>query len=230
MKFFLKRNNNEVFPYFCAQNTSKLVTKKIYLIRHGQTDFNKQGIVQGSGVDSRLNDVGIAQATAFFEAYGTIAFDKVYTSALKRTHESVDLFIKKGTRHEALAGLNEINWGNKEGQRISIQDDVRYFEMLERWRNGETGLRIEGGESPDDVLSRLIPAWDHIMNKPDEENILVCAHGRVMRVLLCHVLNYPLHSMDLFEHSNLCLYELNYSGSMFRIEKFNNADHLRSFN
>jgi probable phosphoglycerate mutase len=219
---------NQVFPYFCAQNTSKLVTKKIYLIRHGQTDFNMAGIVQGSGVDSQLNEFGKSQAIAFFEAHKDIRFDRVYTSALRRTRESVDAFIIGGLPVESLAGLNEINWGNKEGQKVSIKDDQRYFEMLERWRNGETSLRIEGGESPDDVLNRLIPTWDYIMNKSDEKQILVCAHGRVMRVLLCHLLNYPLYSMDLFEHSNLCLYELTYTGKMFRIERFNNTDHLRS--
>ena len=227
--FLIKESYNQVFPYFCAQNTSKLVTKKIYLIRHGQTDFNKAGIVQGSGVDSHLNDVGRSQAVAFFDAYNSIMLDKVYTSSLIRTQETVDSFIKKGIPHESLGGLNEINWGNKEGQKMSIQDDKRYFEMLERWREGETNLRIECGESPDDVLSRITPTWDYIMNKTGEENILICAHGRVMRVLLCHILNYPLHSMDLFEHRNLSLYELNYSGSMFWVEKFNNVDHLRSF-
>ena len=188
---------------------------------------SKAGIVQGSGVDSQLNEVGRAQARAFFEAYKHIRFDKIYTSALRRTAESVDPFIKSGLQYESLAGLNEINWGNKEGQKISINDDKRYFEMLERWRAGETNLRIEGGESPDDVLARIIPTWDYIMKKEDEEIVLVCAHGRVMRILLCHILNYPLHSMDLFEHRNLCLYSLNYTGSMFWVEKFNSADHLR---
>ncbi len=151
---FIKVRYNQVFPYFCAQNTSKLVTKKIYLIRHGQTDFNMAGIVQGSGVDSRLNEHGKNQANAFYQEYKDVGFDRIYTSALKRTRESVDSFIQAGRPHESLAGLNEINWGNKEGQKISINDDRRYFEMLERWRDGETSLSIEGGESPDDVLNR----------------------------------------------------------------------------
>ncbi|HCZ37344.1 MAG TPA: histidine phosphatase family protein, partial [Cytophagales bacterium] len=70
-----------------------MTTKKIYLIRHGQTDFNLKGIVQGSGVDSSLNAKGMAQAQAFFEMYKHIKFDKIYTSTLKRTRESVSGFI-----------------------------------------------------------------------------------------------------------------------------------------
>jgi len=71
-----------------------LSSKKIYIIRHGQTDFNLQGIVQGSGVDSSLNAMGRAQAQAFFEKYQSIPFAKIYTSALKRTSETVSDFIR----------------------------------------------------------------------------------------------------------------------------------------
>jgi probable phosphoglycerate mutase len=40
------------------------------------------------------------------------------------------------------------------------------------------------------------------------------------------VLNYPLKSMDMFEHENLCLYVLNYTGSMFQVERYNDVSHL----
>src|SRR5258708_29183342 len=99
---------------FLAPNYDKLTSKKIYLVRHGQTDFNLRGIVQGSGVDSSLNDTGRAQALAFYQAYGDVPFDKVYTSRLRRTVETVRSFIDHGVLHEALGGLNEISWGTKE--------------------------------------------------------------------------------------------------------------------
>ncbi|MFW5879460.1 MAG: histidine phosphatase family protein, partial [bacterium] len=61
--------------------------KTIYLIRHGQTDYNKKGIVQGSGIDASLNDLGRQQAEAFYDAYRNMPFDKIYISDLKRTKE-----------------------------------------------------------------------------------------------------------------------------------------------
>ena len=75
-------------------------TKKIYLIRHGETKYNKLGIVQGSGVDSDLNETGIEQANAFFEHYKNISFDKIYTSKLKRSQQSVQQFIDLGIPYE----------------------------------------------------------------------------------------------------------------------------------
>jgi len=216
-----------LFPYFCAQNNRKLNSKKIYIVRHGQTDFNLQNIVQGSGVDSSLNPRGLAQARAFFDHYKDVPFDKIYTSTLKRTKETVKQFLDLGIPTEALAGLNEISWGNKEGYKITPDEDQYYHYMLKQWQLGNTALRIEGGESPDDVVIRMKPAVDHIISKTDEQTVLVCMHGRAIRILLCILMNYPLKSMDMFEHENLCLYLLDCSEGAFTIRLHNDISHLR---
>ena len=204
-----------------------MTSKKIYIVRHGQTDFNLQNIVQGSGVDSSLNQRGLAQAKAFFEYYKDVPFDKIYTSTLKRTKETVRGFIELGIPNEALGGLNEISWGTKEGYKITPEEDQYYHYMLKQWQLGNTTLRIEGGESPDEVVKRMKPAVDHILRQTEEQTILVCMHGRAIRILLCILLNYPLKSMDMFEHENLCLYLLHYTGSTFTIELHNDVSHLR---
>jgi broad specificity phosphatase PhoE len=204
-----------------------LSSKKIYLVRHGQTDFNLQNIVQGSGVDTSLNARGFAQAQAFFETYKDVPFDKVYTSALKRSQQSMQPFLDLNIPHEALAGLNEISWGNKEGHKITPTEDEYYHYMLKQWQLGNTSLRIERGESPDDVVVRMKPAMDHIMSQDHEKTILICMHGRAIRILLCYLLRYPLKSMDMFEHENFCLYELQYTGSVFTVNRYNDRDHLR---
>jgi probable phosphoglycerate mutase len=205
-----------------------LSTKKIYIVRHGQTDFNLQGIVQGSGVDSSINDKGRRQAQAFFEAYQHIPFNKIYTSALKRTKESVQPFIDLGIPFEPIPGLNEISWGKKEGQPITLEEDAYYNWMLAQWQEGNTHERIEGGESPEDVSKRQDVAIQYILSKKDEPTILICMHGRAIRILLCRLLNYPLRCMDMFEHQNLCLYELDFTGSMFSVRKYNDTAHLAS--
>ncbi len=209
-----------------TKNSYKLKSKKIYLIRHGQTDFNLRGIVQGCGVDSSLNTTGRAQANAFYQSYKHIKFDKVYTSVLQRSIQSVQQFIDLGLQHEKLEGLNEINWGTREGQDITPEEDAYYHEVIRSWQQGQVDLPIEGGESPMDVVAKQKPALDHILSKTEEDTILICMHGRAMRVLLCTILNYPLSCMDHFEHANLGLYELNYTGTMFSVSKFNCTKHL----
>jgi broad specificity phosphatase PhoE len=197
-----------------------LKTKEIYLTRHGETEYNRLGIVQGSGVDSELNDLGKRQAEAFFEAYQHISFDRVYTSALKRTIQSVEKFIEMGLPHEIYAGLNEMGWGPKEGKRVTPEEDILYFKILEEWKKGNTHLPIEGGESPLQVLERQKPVLDLMMSRHEEERILICMHGRAMRVFLCLLLNYELKDMDMFEHTNLCLYKITFTGRLFTIDSY----------
>ncbi len=219
--------NSQVFVLYLRPNYPKLNSKKIYIIRHGQTEFNLRNIVQGSGVDSELNDTGRAQARAFFEEYKGVAFDKIYTSALQRTVQSVQAFIDMGIPYEQLVGLNEISWGTKEGHPITPDEDEYYHYMLQQWQEGNTSLSIEKGESPEDVVKRLKPAVDRILEQTEEKTVLICMHGRAIRILLCYLLNYPLKSMDMFEHQNLCLYRLHYTNSMFSVESYNDVRHLR---
>ncbi len=201
-------------------------TKKIYLIRHGQTEFNKKGIVQGSGIDSVLNEEGFRQAASFFNAYKHTPFNKIYTSALQRTVQSVQSFIDLGIPHEKLPGLNEIHWGNKEGQLITPEENDYYLSITKAWQEGDIERCIEGGESPIAVRERQKNALQHILAKTDEDKILICMHGRAMRILLCHLLHYDLRCMDTFEHHNLGLYLLTYTGSLFTVDLYNDLSHL----
>ena len=201
-------------------------SKKIYLLRHGQTDYNLQGIIQGSGVDSSLNETGRWQAQRFFEAYQEVPFDKIYTSALQRSIQSVQGFIDKGIAHETFSELNEICWGNREGTQVTPESDQDYFAIISKWQQGEVHLRVEQGESPEEVAARQRKFLEVLLSRPQEETVLICMHGRAMRILLCVMLNYPLQCMDIFEHHNLCLYVLEHTGTMFSVHKHMDIAHL----
>lgn len=185
--------------------------KTIYLIRHGQTDYNLQGIVQGSGIDSDLNETGRKQAQLFYEAYRHVDFDHIYTSELKRTHQSVEPFIKQGRQWSVLQELNEINWGIFEGKESSPQTREAFMEIVQSWRNGHIDVPIEGGESPLTMYQRQQKGWDIIQQDPFE-TILICMHGRAMRSFLSLLLGTDLSQMDQYPHTNLCLYQLEKNG------------------
>lgn len=204
-------------------------TKHIFLIRHGETDYNKKGIVQGSGIDSDLNEVGQKQAEAFFSAYKNVPFDAVYTSALKRTHQSVKSFLELDLPHTILPGLNEISWGHKEGKAPDPNNDNSYFHLIDQWRRGETHIPAAGGESPQQVAQRQKRAIDKIISQKDEKLVLVAMHGRAMRILLTWLSELPLSEMDCFHHQNLCLYKIEYSylTGKFKILETNNTEHLQ---
>ena len=202
-----------------------MFTKEIYLIRHGETEFNRTGIVQGSGVDSILNKNGRRQAEMFYNKYRDNPFEKIYTSTLQRTIQSVQKFIDKGIPHEALTGLNELSWGITEGIPFSIESNQLYYGIIEEWKNGNITRAMDGGESPVQVKSRQETAINKIL-EGNEKLILVCMHGRAMKIMLAWLTGDPISNMDLFEHDNLSLYVLRYHENKFRIHVTNDRSHL----
>ena len=199
--------------------------KEIYLVRHGQTKFNQLNVVQGRGIDASLNDTGSKQAILFYQAYKSSSFEKIYISTLKRTRESVIKFIEEGIPYEAATGLDEISWGKHEGAEASAERNTYFKYIIGEWKSGNTFIKIDGGESPDDVAERQAPVIEKIINS-SEEVVLVCMHGRAIRILLCTLLGLPLSEMDSFEHHNLGLYILDYNAGKFSINLANATTHL----
>lgn len=200
--------------------------KELYIIRHGQTDLNKQGIVQGRGVNTDLNETGRAQAAAFFEKYKDVPFDKIYTSKLKRTHQTVQGFVDKGIAWEQLEGLDELAWGIWEGKPNSEEAMQAFQGLADRWQAEEYDARFDGGESPNDVVARQRQALEVIKNAPDEKTVLVCMHGRAMRLFFCLLMDLPLCEMTQFPHHNTTLYRVSYKDGKFEITDHNNIEHL----
>lgn len=201
--------------------------KKIYLVRHGQTDFNLKGVVQGSGIDAPINETGIAQANAFFKVYEQIPFDQIYHTGLIRTKQSIQNFIDLGIPSTALVDLNEISWGSYEGTPMTPEEGEYYKHMLNQWRQGNLDYAIAGGESPNMVAKRMRSGIKTILEGPGE-TILVCMHGRAMRIFLSVILNFDLRHMDNFEHQNLCLYLLEQlEDGTFVVRKNNSQEHLK---
>ncbi|MGN6397025.1 MAG: histidine phosphatase family protein [Mucilaginibacter sp.] len=204
------------------------MNKTLYIVRHGQTELNKRGIVQGRGMDTDLNDEGRKQAGQFFEAYKNVKFDKIYISSLKRTRQSIQQFIDLGIPYEKLSGLDELAWGIHEGQEATEENKAAFLHLMRDWMDGDLDAKFEGGESPNEVKARQQEALNIIMSRPEEETVLICMHGRALRLILCLLTERPLTEMDNFPHQNLVLYKVYYNGEKFEIIDFNNAGHLKN--
>ena len=205
-----------------------MILKTLYIVRHGQTELNRLGIVQGRGRDTDLNDEGKKQAYLFYNDYKNVPFDKIYISALRRTQQSIQPFIDLDIPYEKLPGLDELAWGIYEGQPSTPATKGAFLQLLRDWMEGNLDTKFEGGESPNEVAVRQQEALDVIMAHPEEKNVLVCMHGRAMRLFLCILMGLPLTEMDTFPHQNLVLYKVTFDGKKFEIADFNNALHLKT--
>ncbi len=199
--------------------------KEIYFVRHGETEFNKLGIVQGSGVDSSLNETGLQQAKAFFDYYGNLDFEIIYISALKRTRETVQNFIGKKIPTEEWKNINEICWGDSEGKESTPESRQEYLNMRESWSNGDIDAKMPGGESARELMERLTQFIEHLKTRP-EKKILVCTHGRTLRCMMMLLKGEHPRAMEQYKHSNTGLFKVNFDGEKFDVELENDTRHL----
>lgn len=201
------------------------IKQELYIIRHGETEFNKQRIIQGRGVDTSLNETGKTQAHAFFEAHRHLSFDRIYSSELLRSIQTIEPFREQGyeifQRHE----LNEIDWGNYEGLIPTDHMKSAYKDVVEKWRAGKMTAKIDGGESPVELQFRQ-KQFIHQELKHQQGRILICMHGRAMRVFLCTLLNQGLDQMDDYPHENLTLYLVKGAPGNYTVELSNHTAHL----
>ena len=195
---------------------------RIYIIRHAETEYNNKGIIQGSEVDSDINSTGEEQSLSFFNFYKDYPFEKIYISNLKRTYQTVKHFIDSGISYQKLKEFNEISWGVNQGKSDDLKD---YAELTLSWKNGDLDNKFMDGESPNEMSKRVLLGFNKVINE-DLDNVLLCIHGRALRVLLSKIIDDDLTKMDKYIHSNTGLYIIDYKEGNFEILEKNLRKHL----
>tara|TARA_Y100000768_G_scaffold387808_1_gene380386 strand:+ start:2136 stop:2732 length:597 start_codon:yes stop_codon:yes gene_type:complete len=195
---------------------------RLHIIRHAETEYNKLGIIQGSEVDSDLNDIGLTQSDLFYEYYKDYNFKKIYVSGLKRTFQTVKRFIENGYSYEKISDFNEISWGVNQGK----NDDLAEYKLLtDSWKSGNLDNKFENGESPNEMVVRMIRGLEKIVDD-NLDKVLICIHGRALRVLLSKIIDNDLTMMDKYVHSNTGMYIIEYKDNNYSVIKRNLRKHL----
>ncbi|MDQ7040981.1 MAG: histidine phosphatase family protein [Rhodothermus sp.] len=201
----------------------------LYLVRHGETDYNRHNIVQGRGVDAPLNEQGRRQAKALARRFASVPLEAIYTSPLQRavaTAEAVRLYHPEVPLYR-MVDLEEMDWGHLEGKPYAPPYDAQIRAVYERWRAGEYAYPVPGGESILDVQRRALRALETILMQHEGKTVLVVTHGRFLRVLLASVLpEYGLARMEALPHTNTAVNHLVYEQGRFRALRLNCTAHL----
>jgi broad specificity phosphatase PhoE len=152
----------------------------LLLVRHGETDWNRNGRWQG-GSDTSLNDLGREQAQALAEQLdGSI--DVVYSSDLARARETAEIVAAKlGLEVRVDARLRERSFGSWEGLTTSEIED-RFADSHRRWREG-VGAGADDAETFEDFSARVNDFLADVLRLHPGENVLVISHGGSIRVI-----------------------------------------------
>lgn len=201
--------------------------KELFIVRHGETDYNRKGIIQGSGIDSDLNELGRRQALAFYNHYKEEKFDLVMVSNLVRTHQTAAPFIAAGIPHIIVPEIREISWGIYEGQSYSPEVGKEYKRLLNAWAGENLTMSMRGGESAAQLSERLLIFIQQIRDIP-QKKILVVSHGRTIRCMMCLFSQLPMKHMEQFQHANTGLFVVNMETERTIIKQLNDIRHLES--
>lgn len=199
---------------------------ELFLLRHGETDYNKKQIIQGGGIDSDLNETGIQQSKAFFDYYNREQFNLVMTSTLKRSYQTVKHFIKTGIKYESTPLINEMQWGIYEGKPYEPGMHQEYLKLTESWKNGDWDQKIDEGESANDLRHRLNQFLQSI-GQISAPKVLVCSHGRTLKGLLALTINQSIGDMYRYQIKNTGLTKLVWKEGKYQVDFINDLSHLK---
>lgn len=201
--------------------------REIYLIRHGETDWNKERRFQGQ-TDIPLNDNGRRQAKSLRESLkGKLPFDRIICSDLCRARETAEI-INEGSQSPIIIdpAFRELCFGKWEGM---VFPDIKKEYPLEAkyWSTAPHLLHISGGESLQELFGRVWPRFIYWTQLKDYRSMAVVCHGGTCGALLCGLLNKPLSELVTYIHGNTALNvaELNENG-VYQMARVNDQSHL----
>lgn len=198
----------------------------LFVARHGETEYNRIGKLQGRGVDAPLNEMGKSQAKCLADYLINYEATSIISSSLTRAwqtasfyEEKVDLTLQKNK------DLDEMDFGDFEG--VSMKEISKELNDVQKgWKGGDVSLKIPGGESPQEVFGRADAAARSYINGAESQTIMLFVHGRLIRILLSEWLGYGLKNMHKVEHGNGAVNHLIFENDSFEPVYLNKTDHL----
>jgi probable phosphoglycerate mutase len=165
------------------------------LIRHGETDWNATGRLQGRK-NSELTPLGKEQAGRLADNLRHYHFDKVISSSSKRAIQTAGILAKKLSVKNVLQHdeLCEINLGPWEG-RFKVQIEREYPEQFNAFWYEPERFALPGAETFSQLQQRGIAATNGIAEAYKDREVLVVSHGAMIKSILCYFADRPLSKL-----------------------------------
>lgn len=200
---------------------------RIFLIRHGETEWNRQNRLQGH-TDVKLSPEGIRQAKLLAENAPFKHVDEIYSSDLSRAFDTAKVLAVKFNVMpvKTIPELREMNYGDWEGRVISelINESPKsfgkFFTDPEKCHppHGETFLECQ---------ARVMIGIRNIITNHENQNVIVVSHGAAIRLIIGAALDIPIHKIWAISQSNVAVNIMRVDDGKFTVELINGTEHLR---
>ena len=198
--------------------------QRLLLIRHGESVWNRDGIIQGFQ-DCDLSDLGREQSARLRGRLDREKIDVAYSSTATRAMDTAHIALGHRLHIDARPNLREINLGDWEGiEAVALKR--RLPEETEMWFRQPSKVRIKGGETLRSFRSRATKEIELLRGRHEDANIIIFAHGGVICTYLTSLLGLKLDDMWRFKIHNASITRVIFPMGRPRIDALNDVGHL----
>ena len=198
----------------------------IYLVRHGQTAWNKEEIFRGR-TDIPLDQVGLKQGELAGEYFKGMEIHGIYSSSLSRAWQTAEKIAQfHNLKVQPLAGIIDMSFGNWEGcphQEIREKDSKTYRQWVEEPHR----VRLPGGEGLDDVRVRTMAALEEVIRKHPEKTLILVSHRVICKVLICAILGLDNSHFWQIAQDTTAINLIQYRKGQYVLSLMNETCHLK---
>ena len=206
---------------------------RIYLLRHGTTDWNTAGIVPGILPGIALNQEGVEKCERVASRLSQVPFRKILSSPLERAIQTAEI-INRPHNLEIEIDKRLVDWDLGPWSALADHQISRqYADAYRIWRERPEDLALDGQERLTTVANRMVSVVQDLVDQRDIESVLLVSHLDPLAALMCRFVGAPLSSIYSFNLHPACFAEWLYEGHRFKLHHFasptSDLDHLGEF-
>ena len=202
------------------------VMTSVYLVRHGQTAWNKEEIFRGR-TDIPLDETGLRQAELVGEYFKGMEIHGIYSSSLSRAWQTAQKVAElHNVKVQPLQGILDMSFGNWEGrahQEIREHDSETY----RQWVETPHLVRLPGGESLDDVRVRAMAALEEVIRNYSGKTLILVSHRVVNKVLICGILGLDTSHFWQITQDTTAINLIQHRNGKYILSLMNDTCHLK---
>jgi broad specificity phosphatase PhoE len=200
---------------------------RVYLVRHGTTDWNKEEIFRGR-LDCKLNETGQAEARALAGYFKDIPVEVIYSSPLSRATETAQVIAAaKGLRVLPDPAFMDMDFGAWQGLPLKEVKE-KYSDLYRVWRERPQAITFPGGENLAQVRARAREGLTRVVQDNPEKTVLIISHRVVTKVLICAVLGLDDSHFWQIQQDTTAVNCFQHNRSIFITSLINDTCHLKS--
>ena len=204
------------------------MTTSIYLVRHGQTAWNKEEVFRGR-TDIPLNETGLREATLAGEYFKHLDLQAIYSSPLSRAWQTAQKIAQFHPLLEVqpLDGLMDMSFGAWEGHSLK-EVEQKDGEHYRQWKEEPHRVEIPGGETLGEVRARTMAALERIIQKHPEKILAFVSHRVINKVLICGILGIDNSHFWQIGQDTTAINLIQYRNGKYVLAFMNETCHLKS--